>query len=272
LYRPALMNGGQKDLYLANRKAAKGKQTRLHKTFDDILDVTAGVPIFQEQVMQMCKHIGMAYEDWNDLMKAVKASNDKIEAYAEGIFQRIEPLFIALCIKKGTTRKEAEAVWDSVVGFTDYGFNRAHATGYGITAYRSAYLKAHYPLEFMQSLLTVWAGTTQEKRYIAEARRMGIAIGRADVNLSAVGWAVDPTKKAPTLRKGFRTLKGIGENVAEAIIAARPDGGWQTMEDFIDAVPARPVSGGKDWKKNQTLCGVMQKLRENGALSSLGVE
>lgn len=272
LYRPALMNGGQKDLYLQNRRSKRVQQIRLHPTFDPILDITAGVPIFQEQVMQICRHIGMAYEDWNDLMKGVKASNDKIEEYAKATFERIKPLFQALCIKKGLTKREAEDTWDSVVGFTDYGFNRAHATGYGITAYRSAYLKAHYPLEFMASLLNVWAGNTDEKRYIREARRLGIAIGKADVNLSDIGWAVDTSKKKPTLRKGFKTLHGIGQNVAEAIIAARPDGGWQTMEDFVDAVPARPVSGGKDWKKNQTLCGVMEKLKENGALTSLGVE
>lgn len=272
LYRPALMNGGQKDLYLANRKARKRQdQVRLHKTFDPILDVTAGVPVFQEQVMQMCKHIGMRYDDWNDLMKAVKASNDKIGQYAEGIFDRVKPIFLTLCVKQGMTKAEAQQAWDSVVGFTDYGFNRAHATGYGITAYRSAYLKAHYPLEFMQSLLTVWAGTTSEPVYIREARRMGIAIARVDVNRSDIGWTIDTTKKKPTLRKGFRTLDGIGPAVAECLIENRPAGGWKDLQHLIDTCPARPVSGGKNYKKDGTLNGVLKKLADAGALSSLGV-
>lgn len=271
LYRPALMNGGQKDQYLHNRKNKRVDHVRLHKTFDKILDVTAGVPIFQEQVMQICKHLGMGYEDWNELIKAVKASNDKISEYALDTFAKIKPVFLRLCVKHGMTVDEAAEVWGAVVGFSDYGFNRAHATGYGITAYRSAYLKAHHPLEFMQSLLTVWVGTKKERLYVAEARRLGITIARCDVNISGAGWVIDP-RQPMKLRKGLLSLDGIGANVAEAIIAARPPGGWQTMEDFISAVPGKPVSGGKDYARTGALIGKMAVLRDAGALQSLGVQ
>ena len=109
--------------------------------------------------MQICRKIEMQYDDWNLIVKAVKASNDKIGEYAEETFRIIRPKFITLCMKQGIEKKGAIRVWDTIVGFTDYGFNRAHATGYGITAYRSAYLKHHHPLEYMQSLLNVWTGT-----------------------------------------------------------------------------------------------------------------
>lgn len=269
LYRPAMMASGMTDQYLENRR--KGAQSKTcHRFFDAILRDTCSIPVFQEQVMEMCRSLGMAYEDWNDLMKAVKASNDKIGQYAVDIFKRVRPIFVKLCIGKGLTKQEADQTWQMVVGFTDYGFNRAHATSYGLMAYRSAYLKAHYPLEYMAALLGVWAGTNKEPVYRDEARRMGIDIGRPDVNKSGVTWAIDP-KRPKTLRKGLLSVKGLGQKAAESIVEHRPADGWKTMDDFIDAVPARPVSGGKQWKKDGTLNGVMHTLKMAGALTSLGV-
>jgi DNA polymerase-3 subunit alpha len=272
LYRPALMDNGQKDLYLHNRKyKSRSRQHRLHQFFDPILDVSLGVPIFQEQIMQMCKAIGMAYDDWNDLMKAVKASNDKIGQYAAATMARIKPNFMALCAGKGIPQEDADEAWGAVVGFTDYGFNKAHATSYGIMAYRSAYLKAHHPLEYMHALLTTWAGTKKEPKMVSEARRLGIAIVRADVNKSDFNWTIDRSRSKPTIRRGLLSIDGIGDTVAASIIDCRPVGGWTSMDDFIDTTPSRPVTGGKDWTKHGTLNGIMAKLRDAGALTSLGV-
>lgn len=279
LYRPALMASGYKDMYLANRKKRKGSRPhQLHPFFDPILDVTLGVPVFQEQIMEIMRSVKMEYEDWNELMKAVKASNDKIGEYAIATMDRIHPIFIKLCKAQGISQTDAEDVWEAVVGFTDYGFNRSHATSYGVMAYRSAYLKAHYPLEYMHACLATWAGDQdtpkkkgKEPMYVRELRRLGFHTARPDINKSGVVWTID-SKKRGVVRKGLTSIKGIGDNVAASIVEHRPDGGWMDMDELIDSVPAKPVSGGKSWKKDGTLNGVLAKLRDAGALRSLGVE
>lgn len=272
LYRPALMAGGQKDMYLANRgKSYDERPFTLDPFFDDILNVTDGVAVFQEQVMDMCLAVGMAESDWNDLMKAVKASNDKIGEYAEGIMRRVGPIFIKCCMEKGIAPEEADMAWGDILGFTDYGFNRAHATSYGQMAYRSAYLKSHHPLEYMHGVLCSWAGTDKEKLYINEARKMKLSIGRPNINTSGVSWAIDP-HKPNTLRKGFLTIKGIGDAAAEAIVANRPEGGYPDMETFCSLVPGKAVSGAIEYRKSGRPNGVMQKLQEAGALAPLGLQ
>ena len=267
LYRPALMNGGQKDLYLANRGKPRARQTRIHPLFDPIVKDTAGVLLFQEQVLEVLQAVKMAYEDYNDLMKAVKASNGFIAGAAK-TFDRIQPIFYDLCEDAGLDGADADDAWNAVVGFTEYGFNRAHATSYGLMAYYSAFLKAHYPLEYMASLLDVWAGEKKEPAYVAEARRLGFSIVKADVNVSEASWEIDKTRPK-ALRKGLVSLPSIGWSVAHAIVGARPPGGFTSLEDFIDKTPARPVTGGKEWKKNGTLKGVCLTLREAGAFRSI---
>jgi DNA polymerase-3 subunit alpha len=267
LYRPALMNGGQTQKYLANREA---KHTDLfHPAVDSILKETFGVPVFQEQVIKIMRDaVGLAVSDWNGILKAVKASNDKIDA-AEVEFERVRPIFLKKCWDMGMTQDVANRVWQLVKDFSDYGFNRAHATAYGLMSYSSAYLKAHWPKEYMTALLSVWAGTKKEVIYMRTARQMGLKILRPDVNTSTLDWTMDKNG----IRKSLATIKGVGENVAEAIIEEREaNGPYASLEDMIDRLPARPVSGGKDWKKKQTLNGVYDKLRMSGALRSVGVE
>lgn len=270
LYRPALMSGGQKDQYLANRRLPRARQARLPALFDPIVNDTAGVLLFQEQVLEVLRAIKMRFQDYNDLMTAVKASNGFIRNAAE-TFERIEPIFYDLCEEAGLDYRQSDDTWAAVVGFTEYGFNRAHATSYGLMSYRSAYLKAHYPLEYMASLLDVWAGEKKEPLYVAEARRLGFTIVKADVNYSSPSWDIDPSRPK-ALRKGLVTLPGIGWNVAEAIVAHRPDGGYVSVSDFVERVPGRPVTGGKGWKARKELVGVCRTLAEAGAFRSLKEE
>lgn len=268
LYRPALMHGGQKDAYLANRRSSKARQSRLHPLFDHVLSDTLGIPVFQEQIMEMLKALGMTYADYNDLMTAVKASNAAIHG-AGATFRRVRPIFYDLCEDAGLTPSEQDDAWHAVVGFTEYGFNRAHSTSYGIMAYRSAYLKAHYPLEYMASALEVWAEVPDKVRwYQSESKRLGIQIVRADVNVSEVSWTIDPMRRN-ALRKGLVSLPGVGENVASAIVDNRPPGGYADVADFLARVPARPVSGGKAWAKTGTPNGVCKVLLDSGAFRTL---
>lgn len=268
LYRPALMNGGQKDLYLANRGKARAKQIRLHPIFDPVLKDTAGVPLFQEQIMEILKTVGMGFQDWNDLMTAVKASNGFIQGAAK-TFQRVMPIFYDLCEDAGLDAKECDDAWGAIMGFTEYGFNRAHSTGYALMSYYGAYLKAHYPLEYMASAMDVWAGEKKEPEYVSEARRLGFSIVRPDVNHSGASWDIDTTR-SKALRKGLVSLKGIGWNVGEAVVQARETGGpFASIQDFIDRTPRRPVTGGVNYKRSGELIGVCKTLLEAGAFRSL---
>lgn len=273
LYRPALMNGGQTEKYLANRESNTTEQ--ISQVIDWITKDTFGIPVFQEQVLKIMQAAGLKFDEYNRVMKAVKASNDKIGEYALQTFEDTEPIFLKRACNKGMTIEEAREAWRVVCEFTDYGFNRAHAVSYGIMGYRSAYLKRHYPLEYMASLLMTWAGTDKEKMYVKEARRMKLPIIRPDVNRSDVLWTVDRSRKEPALRKGLLSIKSIGVAVANAIVTEREENGeYADMDDFVERLPGRPVSGGKAWKKDGVsgLNGAMRTLARAGALSSLGIK
>ena len=261
LYRPALMNGGQKDLYLHNRFAPKAKQVRIDPLFDHVVEDTAGVPLYQEQITEMLRAVGMGFTDYNDLMSAIKASNGNIHNAAD-TFRRLQPTFYDLCEAKGLSDAASDAAWGAIIGFTEYGFNRAHSTSYGLLSYHSAFLKAHYPTQYMKNLLTVWSDNQDKtKVYSLEARRLGLTIVRPDVNESESGWTIDSRPNA--LRKGLRTIAGIGDKAVDAIIAEREaNGRYQSITDFTKRVPARPVSGGKGWAKlgESGLTGVSKAL------------
>ena len=269
LFRPALMQGGQTERYLEARK--KGTILDCPEPLRRLLEPTLGIPLWQEQVIDIMRIAGLSYDELNAVLKAVKASNDKIGQYALDIMKRTGPIFRKKAIAQGFTKGEAKAAWGMVQEFSEYGFNKSHATSYGHMSYRSAYLKAHYPLEFMCATLNTWAGTPKERQYVQEARRLKFRIVKADVNDSGPGWRIDRTKKDPGLRRGLLSIAGIGAAAATTIAEERQQGEFEDLADFIDRVPARPVTGGKDWAKTGELKGVCKKLAEAGALRSLGV-
>jgi DNA polymerase-3 subunit alpha len=270
LYRPAMLDSGMTKKYLEAR--ASKQPYLIHPGVDGICKDTWGVPVFQDQVIDIMRACGLSYGDLNDIIKAVKASGGKITEYAVSIFNRIHPVFVRAACQTlpSCHRADAERIWQTVTEFREYGFNKAHATAYGLLGYRMAYMKVHHPLEFMGALLSTWSGVDhKERRYSQEARRMGLKLGRPDVNRSDLDWSVDDKG---VIRKGLRSVKGVGESAAVTILEDRAIGGpYTTIEELIARVPARPVSGGKNWQKDQKLKGVLQALRQAGALNSLGV-
>lgn len=266
LYRPAVMNSGTTERYLEARQ--NKKREYLHPIVDNALDDTWGVPVFQEQVIDVFRSVGMPVDVLNDLLKAIKASNDKTVTYAQGIFRKAHKVFLRCCRDSGIDTRTAGRIWRVVTDFSDYGFNRAHATAYGIRGYRSQYLKTHHPTEYMAGLLMAWSGRPKEKQYVQEAKRLGLTIARADINKSDMSWTIDTNGY---LRRGLSSVHNVGTAAAEAIIDCRPEDGWSSMDDLVESVPARPVSGGKSWTKNGSLNGVLGALRDAGALKSLGV-
>jgi DNA polymerase-3 subunit alpha len=256
LYRPAVMAGGQTARYLLARSSGT-PEPLLGASGDGslgrIVDDTWGVLVFQDQVIEVMRSVGLTFQDWNDFLKAVKASNTKITEYAVGTFTRVMPRFIAAAIANcAMTRQEAKNVWHEVIGFTDYGFNKAHATNYGLRGYRMAYLKAHYPTEFMAATLAVWAGTPKEPKYVHEAHRLRMVIHRADVNRSSATWTMEGPGH---LRRGLVSVKGVGEATAHRIVTERDQHGHFTDE--------------ADYRRRARVA--WGKLAAANALKSLGV-
>jgi len=148
--------------------------------------------------------------------------------------------------------------------------HNSHATGYGIRAYRCAYLKHHYPLEFMAALLENNVGRENEPAYIREARRIGITILPPDVNISGASWSVDRSNNA--IRKGLSSVKGVGSKAANSIAESAP---YDSLLDLIKRTNARVVTGGKTYLETQDtddLIGVLKLLKEAGALACIGVD
>ncbi|CAB4195074.1 DNA polymerase III DnaE [uncultured Caudovirales phage] len=268
LFRPAMLGSGMTDRYLAARKA-KSREL-IHPTVDDLFDRTWGVPVFQEDVLALMERAGLDVSDRNDVLKAVKASNDKIVEYALSIFERIGKKFVGRATSTlGCSADDARKMWKTIMDFSDYGFNRAHATAYGLMGYRMAYLKAHHPVEFHAALLSTWAGTDKESKYVSEARRLGIQIRKPDVNASAVSWTIDPADDV--LVKGLITIKGIGMSAATAIVDEREkDGVYASMESFCKR-SGRAVTGVKPFLATGDWKGVALTLRDADALRSLGI-
>ena len=268
LYRPATRDHGYTDLFIDNR--ANPKQIYYpHEIFKDHLSETFGVPVFQEQVLAILRDLGMPVEELNDFLTAVKGkhatggySDKSIETFLEH-----KNKFESLCSAVGMCEGDIIEAWGLVEGFAAYGFNRAHATAYGLFGYQMAYLKIHYPLEFHTALLETTAGSDKEKKYIKEARKMEIRILSADVNSSGTTWTMIKDKNA--IRRGLVSVKGVGLKAAECLNENAP---YSDMDDLIARCPARSVSGGSQWSKSKKLVGTLRHLQNAGALKSLNVQ
>lgn len=267
LYRPATINSGYTKLYLKNRKNPSAVKYP-HEIFEKHLGETFGVPAFQEQILSLLKDLGMPAYELNSFLKAVKGKH-AVAGYSEEsnrIFDDNKQRFSDLCKAVGMNSNQIRRGWELVEGFASYGFNRAHATAYSLLGYQLAYLKINHPLEFHTALLETTTGN-KEQAYVRETKRMGITVLPADVNVSGALWTID--REASAIRRGLSSIKGIGDSAAECISANAP---YKTIDDIVERCPARIVTGGKQWASARQLTGVLEKLRQAGALTSLGVK
>ena len=266
LFMPGAMNTGQTELYLDRRRniELRGKVKYIHPAFEKALKDTYGTVIFQEQVINIMRGLGMSIDGVNVFFKIVKSSGAGAVEENNKRLDKMREEFNELCLAAGIHDKDVQKAWDSTAGFVSYGFNRAHATGYGLRSYRCAYLKAHYPLEFMAALLQSWAGTDKEALYVREARRIGIRILPPDVNISGASWTLDRKYKA--IRRGLVSIKGVGVGAADSIASNAP---YVSVSDLISKTDTRAVTGGKTYAKDKKLNGVLAKLESAGAFKSL---
>lgn len=272
LFRPATMNSGATDSYIM-RKHHEEEVPKWNPLIEKETKHTYGILLYQEQVISILRELGMTADDLTKFLKAVKASNSGI-GNAGAVIDGYRDKVWAMAVDAGFTRFEWEWFWESATGFAAYGFNQAHSTAYGITAYRCAYLATNHPLEFFAALLA-YAPTdkkkgqrSKEEIYLSVVRGRGIKVRRADVNISGVTYAVD--NEAGAIRKGLKTIKGVGETSAEDIIRCRPEGGFTSLEHFARSLIGSKVTGVKPFLEDgDCTVGIFGKLYDAGALDSL---
>lgn len=266
LFRPATMNSGATDSYI-KRKHKQERVPERHELIKRHIDDTHGIMVYQEQVIAILRDLGMDPDNLTAFLKAVKASNASVGGAAK-VIAGYEQYIKDRCDQVGITEDEYKWLWEAIEGFSAYGLNKAHATVYGLTAYRTAYLVNHHPIPYFAALLCIAAGTDKEEKYIKAARFRGISIRRPDINSSDVSYAVDPRGKS--IRKGLLAIKGIGRKTAEKIVEKRPEGGYQSLEHFCRVV-GTSVSGTKAYIESggvDTGVGSLNHLINSGAFRS----
>lgn len=266
LFRPATMNSGATSSYISRKHKEEEVPVR-HSIIDQNTKNTYGIMLYQEQVIGILRDLGMDADNLTAFLKAVKASNADVGNAAQviaGYRARVDEM----CQEAGFTDADKDWLWKQIEGFSAYGFNQAHATAYGITAYRCAYLAENHPLEFHAALLAVAAGTDKEANYVKASRDRGLRVMKADINYSGVTYGVDPKKRG--IRKGLLALKGIGEKAAIEIVEQRPESGYETLEHFCKSVSHRKITGVKAYiESGDSSVGTLGKLVDHGALSSI---
>jgi len=243
--------------YIA-RKNKKKKVEYLHPKLKPILEKTQGICIFQEQLMQIARDLaGFSLSEADVLRKAV---GKKIKSLL--IAQREK--FITGAIKNGVEKKIAEKIWEWILPFASYGFNRSHSVAYGIISYQTAYLKAHFPIEFMAALLTSEKTDVERIAFlIDECKNMGIEVLPPDINESFRNFSVIPGKEK--IRFGLLAIKNVGSNVVEAIIKEREKGGhFNSFSDFILRIESKDLN--KKSLESLIKAGVFDKFEERNKL------
>ncbi len=254
LYRPGPLDSGMVDQFI-KRKHGREPIRYLHPALEPILRDTYGVIVYQEQVMQIAQALaGYSLGDADNLRRAM--GKKKAEEMA-----RERQRFIEGVARLGTAdEKRAGEIFDQMETFAAYGFNKSHSAAYAVITYQTAYLKAHYPTEFMAGLLSLEAGDTDSTyKNIAECRERGIAILPPDVNESRE----DFTVVGQGIRFGFGAVKGLGSKAIETILAARADGAFTGLHDFCLRV-RNPVVNRKV-VESLIACGAFDAVERNRA-------
>ena len=250
LYRPGPIQGGMIDDFI-NRKHGKKKVAFDLPQLKEILEETYGVILYQEQVMQIANRLASFSLGEADILRRAMGKKKKEEMAA----QRAK--FMAGCAGNKIPEKKAEGIFNLMEEFAGYGFNKSHSCAYALLAYQTAYLKTHYPVEFIAALLTSETGNADKAvKYINEARGMSIKILPPDVNESDLYF----TPIGEAIRFGLAAIKNVGENTAKAICDARATGGrFKSLYDFCERIEVRFLN-----KR------VFESLIKSGAMDSMG--
>ena len=257
LGRPGPMESGMVDDFI-NRKHGVDPITYVFDALEPILRPTYGTIVYQEQVMQIVQTIGGFSLGGADLVRRAMGKKIKEE------MDRLKSVFADGAQKNGFDRKKAEDLWELVVKFAGYGFNKSHSAAYAMITFQTAYLKTYYKEEFMAALLTSESSKIESvAKYIAEVRKMGIDIVPPHVNISDKDFGVsdfeEDGRKVKKIVFGLSAIKGVGEEPIENIINERKNGQFVDLIDFISRIDSSKVN-----KR------VFEPLINSGALGGLG--
>ena len=253
LYRPGPMESGMLDDFV-ERKHGRAEITYMFPELEPILKPTYGVIVYQEQVMQIVQTIGGFSLGGADLVR--RAMGKKIPEELE----RLKGEFVEGAIKKGFDGKKAGALFDLILKFAGYGFNKSHSAAYAMITFRTAYLKHYYPTEFMAAMLTLERHNTDKVvKYVDELKRMGIELLPPDINRSGRDFEATSIEGKEVVIFGMAAIKGAGDAAIESILEARGDSPFADLGDFVSRIDSQKVN-----KK------VLEALIKSGALDSFG--
>lgn len=249
LYRPGALDAGTVDVYIERRRGRKFEYPL--PQLEKILQETYGVLVYQEQVMLAAREVAGYTPGQADLLRKAIGKKDEKLLKSEG------DKFIGGSIARGVPRKKAEELWQLILPFGRYGFNKSHSVVYALVAYRTAWLKVHHPVEFMAATLTAASSKTDDVvKYVNSCREMKIEVQSPDVNRSEFSFSVD----GGAIRFGLGAVKGVGEGAVHSLLAARAAGGpFASLTDLCSRIDLRLNN-----KK------VLEALIHSGCFDSLG--
>jgi len=237
LYRPGPLNGGMVDEYV-DVKHGRKQPSYPHPVMKEVLEETYGVMVYQEQVMRILNRLGGI--ELSQAYACIKAiSKKKMETIAQGRKQ-----FIDGAVERGLEKDRAAKIFDLIEFFGGYGFNKSHTTAYALVAFQTAWLKTHYPTEFMAALLSSEMDGAEREKYFVEhiddCRKMGVEVLSPNINEGEVNFKV---AKEGQVHFGLGAIKGVGTKALEAIVNAREKGGrFSGLDDLFERVPLQVVS------------------------------
>ncbi len=264
LYRPGPM--GSIPTYIANKKNP-GNISYIHESLEPILSVTYGCLVYQEQVMQIVRDLGGYSYGRSDLVRRAMSKKkmdvmlEEKEYFINGKLDGNGEVEIHGCVRNGVPREAAEEIFNQMVTFAEYAFNKSHAAAYAVLAYETAYLKVHHPVEFMAALMTSVMGDPDSiARYMRNCSEMGIEVLPPDINESFKKFSVKDGK----IRFGLLGVKNLGEGAIDAIIEARESKGMpKDIFGFIENLDIHRVN--KKGIESLIKAGALDRLNENRA-------
>ncbi len=249
LYRPGPMDSI--DSFIARKHGRESVEYRI-PALKEILDVTYGCIVYQEQVMQICRSLAGYSLARADIVRRAMSKKKSSVMKAE------EESFIFGCAQNGISEKDAKAVFSDMVSFAKYAFNKSHATAYGLLSYRTAYLKAHYPAQYFAALLTSVLDSSEKVRsYIADASRYGVNVLPPDINKSEENFSID----GKDIRFGLLAIRNVGRNFAAALINERKKSPYRSLDNFIVRLINTDIN--KRMLESMIKCGVFDSLGVN---------
>jgi DNA polymerase III subunit alpha len=250
LYRPGPIQGGMIDDFIDRKHGRKKIEYELPE-LKEVLEETLGVIVYQEQVMQIANRLAGYSLGEADLLRRAMGKKELKDMVAQ------RDRFVSGATQRGYPPRKIEKIFDLMVQFAGYGFNKSHSAAYALLAYHTAYLKTHYSVEFMAALLTSVTGSTDDVvKYINECREMGIAVEPPDINVSDANF----TPHGSAIRFGLAAVKNVGHNAIQSIVAGRKElGRYGSIYEFCEKVDLRLLN-----KR------VLESLIKSGAMDSLG--